>query len=426
MRGNKGDRRRLYVLVLGAAIVFAIAFVGLTSGFGGPSLPDRDIAYVEDVSTGGDITQEEFDAALEQAAARQGVEEVPEPGDPQYDVLKEAALSDLILARWVEGEAEERGIEVSDPAVDDELERIIDEQFGNQRQFERFLEQQSFTEDDARARVRLQLLSTRIQEQVFDEDVEVTDEEIDEYYETNISAFQTPANRDVRLILNPNENKAQQAFDRLSEDDSPDSWNKVAKRFSTDEGTKELGGLRQAVIAGQNEPALDQAIFTSPENELVGPIKTDSGFYVLQVTKITEASTQELDDQTREQISQTLQAQRQQDLAGRFQTDFATRWQARTICAEDYVIDRCSNAKPAGDACVGDDDGEDPPPSPDGEERDGIGCPAFVPSIRPVEPGTAGRPGAVGRPQGPVHGNAPPVLPEGLPIGDPTQAPPGG
>lgn len=424
MRGSRRNPRGITAVVLGVGLVLALLIVGLTSGFGGPSLPEGDVAFVEDVPEGGDVTREDFDRSFEQAAAAQGIRRAPKEGTPQYDAVKEAALNDLILSRWVLGEAAERGIEVSDAAVEDRLEQIRKQQFGSQREFERFLRRQHFTEQDALERVRLQLLSERIQEQVLGAGSEVSDDEITNYYESNIQQFTTPESRDVRLILNPKREKVEQARELLAEDDSQKSWKRVAKRFSTDEGTSNNGGLRQAVMRGQNEQKLDEAIFGAAEGELVGPVETDSGFYVLQVTKINPETTQELNEQTREQIRQTLAAQREQRIASRFQTEFTTKWRSRTICVEDFVTDRCSNAEPPADACQGDDDGEEPP-APPGEESEQqkereIACPAFVPGRRVVEPGTAGDFGAPTRPQGPVfpQPEAPPFnFGQGLPIG---------
>jgi foldase protein PrsA len=418
-----------------AGIGFAVLLVGVvvlvaaTSGIGKPSLPNDDlVAYVEDAPDG-EVTQEEFDAAMEQAAARQQINEIPAPGTPQYDLLKETAMSDLLLSRWVAGEAEELGIEVTDTAIDQELETIIEDQFGGQKQFDRFLEQSKFSDEDALARVELQLLSQRIQEDVIGTEApDIPDEEIEDYYDENIEQFETPETRDVRQILNPDQAEAQEAFDQLSEDNSPESFKKVAKEFSTDEATSSLGGLRQGVVEGQNDPLLDQAIFTAPEGEVVGPIGTDAGYYVIQVDAINEASTQELDDQTKQQIEQTLASAEQQRIATEYQADFLAKWRARTVCAEDYTIDRCGNAPPAPDACSGDDDGEEPATDPTtGEPTEG--CPAPVPSTQPVPPSDAGDPAAAGKPQGPQGLTAAvPALPPGtqtIPGASPGTAPPG-
>jgi foldase protein PrsA len=401
-----------------AAIVFTVLLAGVivlvaaTSGIGKPSLPGGAVAFVEDAPDG-EVTQEQFDAALEQAAARQQIKEVPPPGTPQYDLLKETAMADLLLSRWVSGEAEELGIEVTDREIDDELQSIIKDQFGGQEEFDKFLEQSKFTQEDARERVRLQLLSQRIQEDVLGAELpDVPDDEVTSYYEDNIEQFETPETRDVRQILNPDQAKAQDAFDQLSEDDSPENWKKVANELSTDEATAGVGGLRQGVVEGQSDPALDEALFAAPEGEVTGPIETDAGFYVFEVDKITPASTQPLDDQTRQQIEQTLATERQQQAAAAYQEDFLTKWRSRTVCADDYVIDRCGNAPPAEDTCVGDDEGEDQAVDPTtGETTEG--CEAFVPSVQPVPPTSAGQADATGLPQGPQSQEETAALPPG-------------
>lgn len=414
------------MIAFGAILVVIVVLVGVTSGFGGPSLPEGDKAFVDEVE-GGEVTQEKYDAALEQAAARLGIKDVPEPGVPQFDAVNDSAMADLLLAHWVRGEAEERDIEVTETAVETERDQIIEQQFGNQEEFDRFLEQSAFTPEDALERIELQLLSERIQQDVVPAEPEVTDEEISSYYEENIEQFQTPETRDVRTLLNPDEAKAQEAFEALAADDSPRNWAAVTKRLSTDEATAQAGGLRQGVIQGQSEPALDEAIFSAPEGELVGPIETEAGFYVFQVERIEAATTQPLDEQTTEQIRQTLAAQEQQEAAESFQVDFIARWTARTVCAEDVMIDRCGNSPPPPDACAGDDEGEDIPPDPATGEPAELACPAFVPSIQPVPPSSAGDPAAVGLPQGPVVGGPPiPSLDGAIPLGTPgAPAPPG-
>jgi len=421
--------KRTAAIAFTALLAIVIVLLAATSGLGKPSLPNDDaIAFVEEAPDG-EITQEQFDAAIGQAAARQQIQEVPEPGTPQYDLLQETAMADLLLSRWVAGEAEDFGIEVTDREIDEELETIIEDQFGGQKQFDRFLEQSRFSPEDARERVQLQLLSQRIQEHVLGVDPpEIPEEEIQDYYDENVEQFQTPETRDVRTLLNPDEAEAQDAFDRLSEDDSPESWKKVTKQLSTDEATSDLGGLRQGVAEGQNEPQLDAAIFNAAEGELTGPISTDAGFYVLQVDAINQASTQQLDDQTRQQIEQTLASEEQQEAAAAYQEDFLAKWRARTICADDYAIDRCSNAPPPPDACTGDDEGEEEAVDPTtGEATEG--CPAFVPSTQPVSPSDAGNPAAVGKPQGPQGVTTPtPTVPPGtqtIPGAPPGAAPPG-
>ena len=427
--------KRLALLVLAVFVVGAFVIVAAAQGIGDPSVPDGDVAVVEDTPEG-TITQEDFDRALVQTAARQGLKDVPATDDPQYEQFKDSAMSDLLLARWVLGEGEERGIEVSDREIDDELEKVKQQQFGSEEEFQKFLEDSGFTEDEARQRIELQLISQRIQDDVLPTDPAVSDDEIQTYYDENISQFEQPETRDVRVILTKKEEDANAALQALGTDPDPKTWQTVAKKYSVDEATKDAGGLREAVVAGQSEPDLDAQIFSSPEGELVGPFQTDAGFYVLEVESISAAQTTPLDD-VKEQIKQTLVSARQQELATAFQTQFEDKWVSRTFCAEDYAIDRCSNAPPTPDTCLGDDPNEEIPADPvTGTAPDSPECDAVVPSTRPIAPGTAGvfgAPAAQGLPQGPITPANSAAATQGLPPGvtipgatGPTTAPPPG
>lgn len=414
-------RRRLYAALLGVALAATVLGFAVTDGLGAPDVGSGEVAAVEEAPDG-TVTQEEFDAALAQTAKLQGIDQLPESDDPQFAQLRDATMSDLLLSRWVEGEAEERGVAVSDTEVSDELEKIKKQQFGGEEEFQKFLKQSGFSEQDALDRVRLQLLSDRIQDEVLGEEPgEVAEDRIEAYYEVNQEQFQQPESRDVRLILNEDEAKVADAAAELAADDSAESWERVASRLSTDQATKDSGGLRRNVTAGQSEPTLDEEIFAAPEGELVGPFEAESGFYLIQVVKVTPAETTPLDDVS-EQISQQLSAADQQQLAADFQSDFVEKWTSRTFCADDYTIDRCANFEAPTDACVGDDDGEDLP-----KGQDDPLCEAPVPSTRPVAPGSAAVFGALtpGPAQGPLLPAAPPAAEGGTPIPlGPTGAPP--
>jgi parvulin-like peptidyl-prolyl isomerase len=274
---SSGRHKRAALIVLAVFVIGAFAIVAAAQGIGDPSVPEGDIAVVEEAPNG-TITAEEFDSALVQTAARQGLEEAPPADDPQYEQFRDSAISDLLLARWVLGEGEERGIEVTEREIDAELEKVKTQQFGSEKQFQKFLEQSGFTEEEARERIELQLISQRIQEDVLPTDPEVTDEEIQTYYDENIVQFEQPETRDIRVVLAKNEADANAALEELGTDPTPKTWETVAQKYSVDEATKGTGGLREAVVAGQSEPALDEQIFGATEGELVGPFETAAGF----------------------------------------------------------------------------------------------------------------------------------------------------
>jgi foldase protein PrsA len=410
------DRRILIVAVLAVALVITTAGYAIGRGLGGPSVPSDAVAVVQDAPDG-TISTADFQAALTQTAAGQGLPKPPSPSDPQYPQLRDAAMSDVLLTRWVRGEAEERGITVSDT----EVANFIKQQFGNAAQFRKQAKQANFTVPQARERIREVFLpSQQIQQEVLPKNPTVSDAQVSDFYQANKSQFQQPETRDVRQIVNKDKAKVEQAKSLLEKDNSSKSWKKVAAKYSTDTATKSNGGLRQGVTKGQNEPILDQQISSASQGPLIGPFKGQAGYYLIEVDKITPAQTTPLSSVS-SQIKQQLSSGAQQEAAQAFQQDFVDKWVSRSVCAPGYVMDRCSNFT-VHDACSGDDSGES-------GDVGKTGCPTFVPSTAPVAPGKATVfPGQApqGLPQGPLQ-PAPSTAAQPGVIGPPgaPQLPPG-
>ena len=114
--------------------------------------------------------------------------------------------------------------------------------------------------------------------------------------------------------MNKSEAKAKEALSRLQ---GGESFKKVVKDLSTDPATKQQDGRLLGIAQGQQEKALDTAVFAAKRNELGGPIKTQQGYYVFKVTRITPASKQGL-EQSKEGIRQLLISQTQQKALDNF------------------------------------------------------------------------------------------------------------
>lgn len=367
----------------GGFLIVLFLIFAVTEGIGQPSVPEGDVALVEDVPEEiGTITQARFDRALAQAAARGGQQQVPKPGDPQYEELKTTALGFLLDTVWLQGQAEERGIEVSKQDVDKELRQIRNQEFQSAKEYRDFLEESKFTQKDVEEQVKLQLLSDEIQQQVIGDAPPVSASQVEDYYEAAKEQFTTPASRDVRLVLNKNRAKVEQAKQQLEADDSDKVWNRVAKQFSTDDASKDNGGLRENLSEGLVEEPLNSRVFAAEQDQIVGPVKTALGWYVFQVEAITPEEAQPL-AQVRGQIRSQLSQQAQQEAFEGFVDDYFSKWQARTFCADGYVIDRCSNFK--GSARP-----EDAPPAcyRANPRQEPEACPAAVGQLVPALPGT--------------------------------------
>jgi parvulin-like peptidyl-prolyl isomerase len=424
-------QKRAPLIVFGAIVVLFFAGYAIFRGLGNPDVASGDVAKVEDAPSGlGTITRADFDRSLQQAAARAGVKQVPKPGNAQYDQLKQGALNDLLDQVWIQGEAADLGITTSATEISSLLKQTIAQNFRTQVEFEKFRKQSHFTQQDIRDRIRLQILSTKIQQQVLRDLPKVTDSQISDYYDAASSQFEQPATRDIRLVLNKDQAKVEQAKSELEQDSSDASWKTVAAKFSTDPASKANGGLRPSLTEGLLEQPLNDEVFGATQDQIEGPVKTPLGYYVFEVEKVTPARTLPLNRSTRAQIRSQLNQQAQQNAFSEFVDDFGSKWRARTFCASGYEIDRCDNfpgaAHPANApaGCYESDPKGGRPES----------CPAPVAQLAPALPGSVSivTPQGTRLPQRPVPAGVPAVagggLSGGLPPGavPPTGAPPTG
>jgi len=258
----------------------------------------------------------------------------------QYEQLRDQVLGLLISFQWIEREAKEQGVSVTDEEVDKSFEEQKKQTFPKAADYDKFLKDSGQTEEDVRMRVRLDLLSNKIRDKVIKGKDQVSEEQITEYYDKNKERFAQPERRDLSIVLTKTEAKAQQAKQALEDGES---FKSVAKEFSIDDASKAQGGKLPAVAKGQQEKAFDDAIFAAKKGELEGPVETQFGWYVFEVDKITEAS-QQTRDEAKETIKQLLASQNQQKALDAYVKDFRKRWKELTDCREGFVTQDCKNA----------------------------------------------------------------------------------
>jgi foldase protein PrsA len=270
-------------------------------------------------------------------------EQLKEQCKQEYEQLRDQVLQLLTSFEWIEGEAEEMGITVTDAEVKKSFEQQKKQSFPKDADYQKFLKDYGQTEQDVMQRVKLDLLSNKIRDKVIEGKDKVTDAQIEDFYNKNKERFAQPERRDLRIVLTKGEAKANQAKAAL---DGGQSWKAVAKQYSIDEASKAQGGKLPAQAEGTLEKALDEAVFKAKRGAISGPVKTQFGYYVFEVEKVQKASQQTL-AQAKETIRQTLQSQNQQKALDKFVADFQKKWKERTECREGYVTQQCKNAPKA-------------------------------------------------------------------------------
>lgn len=111
------------------------------------------------------------------------------------------------------------------------------------------------------------------------EDVEVTEEELKEYYENNYPEIK------ARHILVDDEKTAKEVKEKL---DKGSDFAELAKEYSTDTGTAENGGDLGWFGPSKMVEEFSKVAFKLKENEISGPVKTDYGYHIIQVLETKE------------------------------------------------------------------------------------------------------------------------------------------
>jgi parvulin-like peptidyl-prolyl isomerase len=258
----------------------------------------------------------------------------------QYNALKQQVMQFLVSAEWIQQEAKTEGVKVTNQQVQKQFEDQKKQSFKKDSDYQKFLKQSGMTEADLLFRVKLDVISNGVRSKIIKGKDKVSDAQIASYYNKNKQRFAQPERRDLLVVLAKTKANAEAAKKAI---DSGQPWAKVAKKYSIDEASKAQGGKLPGVAKGQQEKAFDDAIFSAKQKATTGPVKTQFGYYVFQVTNDTPASQQTL-AQTKETIRNLLKSQNQQKALNNFVAKFRKDYKSKTKCAKAYVIPDCANA----------------------------------------------------------------------------------
>lgn len=297
-------------LVIAAALLVLLALSLTAVACGGNEVPAGAVAAVGD----GVVTQEQFDQIIAQAkaqyASQEGAPEFPKEGTPQYKQLVASIISYLVQNELIAQKAEELDVKVSEKELDERLAQI-EQSVGGKKKFEKLLKEQNVTIEQLTEQVKSQMLTDAVKAKVY-EDVEISDEKAKEYFEdeANKAQFEQPETRDTRHILVKTKEEAEEVRALLEADPSDKNWEKVAKEYSEDPGSKDTGGALGPVSKGRMVPEFEKAAWKLDVDQISVPVKSQFGWHVIEVTAVTPAKTQTFDE-AKERIKQMLLFQEQ-------------------------------------------------------------------------------------------------------------------
>jgi foldase protein PrsA len=256
----------------------------------------------------------------------------------QYTLFRNQAENFLIQSIWLQGEAQDRNIKVTDAQVEQRFKQVKKQNFPKAKDFDKFLKDSGQTLADLKLQVKLDVISTKIKAQVTKGADKVSQARVTAFYAKHRTGqFTTPQRRDILLVLAATQAKAKAALAALK---GGQSWKAVTKKYSTDPQTKTTGGLLADASQADQDKTFGAAAFAAPKGKLLGPVKSEFGYYVFKVKKITPKKTQALKD-VQSQIRAQLIATQKNTAVKRFVDSWQVKWWKKTDCRKGFQIQGC-------------------------------------------------------------------------------------
>ncbi|WP_315970101.1 foldase protein PrsA [Bacillus tuaregi] len=253
-----------------------------------------------------------FGTAFSKKDVIASVEGSPITKDELYDALVKqygtSTISYLIDNKIVEQEAEKENITISEEEIEKEMQTYIDAN-GGEEAFNNAIEQSGVTKKDIEKEIINYLSIVKLLES----NIEITDEEIETYFEENKESYNEPEQVEASHILVVDETTANEVKEKLT---AGEDFAELAKEYSTDASNAENGGELGFFSRGEMAEAFEETAFSMNKGDISDPVQTDFGFHILKVTDKKEAKEAMLADYKKE-IKQTIFDQK-------LQTEYST------------------------------------------------------------------------------------------------------
>ena len=325
-----------------ALLVAALALVATACG-GSDSVPAGAVAVVN----GTEISKSQLDEYMD--LSKKGYERTnqafPKAGTPEYQNLQARNLAYLVELVQLQQAADDLDVKVTEADIDKLENETIKSKFdGDRAEYEKALKKAGYTAEQYRKTAyTYAVLSSKIFDAVT-KDVEVTDQDILEFYAANRSQYGTPESRDVRHILIA-EKKSDGSVDFAASKEKADEvyadieggadFAALAKQLSADPGSAKVGG-KLTITRGQTVPEFDKTAFELSTNEVSKPVKTTYGYHIIEPLSDTKKATVQPFDKVKASIKTTLLQQKRNEAIQAWVEDQKKDYEGKVSYAAGY------------------------------------------------------------------------------------------
>lgn len=254
------------------------------SGFSFAEEPSKVLAKVNGVPITIGEVEEEVSIIVSRVLYHKDVS--PE----KRETFKKEAVEKLIDKELEYQEAKRRGITADKEAIKERIEEVK-KRFPSEKEFRKTLKKNDLTVAKYEERVRKELIIEEIVSAEVEKKASVSDDEVKAYYEKNKERAKEPEKIRVRhivIMFDPSkgsedmERARAKAEEILKMAKSGEDFAALAREYSED-SYKDKGGDLGYVTRGSMYPEIEKAAFSLKLGEIMGPVETKYGFYLIKV-----------------------------------------------------------------------------------------------------------------------------------------------
>lgn len=259
----------------------------------------------------------------------------PEQLQTNIEDRQKNALRDLIDQSLLVQRGKDMGVSVEADVIK-QLDQIrIQNKLGSMEDLEKAVTSEGMNWEDFKNNIRNHLLTQKVIGQEVGSHINITDDEVQKYYEAHKTELVRPEQVALREIqvntqgkgadeLPALKKKAETALKRVQDGED---FGEIAKRYS-DSSTKDQGGYLGTYKRGELAKELEDKVFAMKRNQLTDVLETKQGYLILQVLEHYDEGQQSL-DKVRNEITNKL-------YEGRMEP--AMRAYLKTLREQSYVI----------------------------------------------------------------------------------------
>lgn len=220
-----------------------------------------------------------------------------------YNTYLDQGLDNLINSEIVVLKAKERDdIKVTKEEIEEQI-AALKAGYENEEAFNTALQQNNLTLDTLKENLEKNLYVQKLVE-AYKAEVEVSDDEVSEYYNNNITQYTKQAGANIYHILVDSEEKANEVLEKYN---SGTSFADLAKEYGTD-GTKETGGYLDYIPYNTTQYDADFMAGAKEleEGQVSKPVKTQFGWHIIKVDGVQKEDKVQTLDEVKDTIKDTL------------------------------------------------------------------------------------------------------------------------